>query len=130
MSELTRSYEEAVEFAKQEGLSVHLPRDDELFLDIDSPILPQRLRDCLKEMREVIDEGITAEATRSKSNNWHVRIRFPGSFFTHTERIAWQACLGSDQTREWLALLRVETGVQHPSMFFEKEGWDSNVDKL
>jgi hypothetical protein len=57
--------------------------------------------------------------TESMSGNKHVTIKLSESM-PITERIAFQAALGSDPTRELLALIGDREGKRIPVCFFEK----------
>jgi hypothetical protein len=123
MSELTRTFEEAAVEATNLGLVIHLPRPNEVFVDFDSAEIPEAFNDRILELRRY-DSQIKVIKTRSKSGNWHVRVLFnEDQVFTDAERIMWQAVLGSDPVREWLAAMRVMIAVEHPSIFFEKPDW-------
>lgn len=106
--------------AKAKGLHAVLPNDDELFLDIDD-------RDDFKVMKDILHvlehngfHAVEEKRTRSKSGNWHVYLRFQQPL-EPMERIALQACMGSDRKREVLSILRCFTGNTAPTVFFEKE---------
>lgn len=130
MSELN---EDPVKVANGLGLSVVLPEDDELFIDLDN-----------EADRAVMNEGITildklgihlkiTKETVSPGGNRHVYIKasaWPKSFgvnsekvfLTPTDRVLLQACLGSDRKRELLSWLRIVLPDinRPPSLFFEK----------
>lgn len=115
MSDLSR---DPFEDAELHGLLCVVPEPDELFLDIDDP----KDLDHLDAMLAVfVENGVYAERlkdTRSKSGNRHVYVRF-GRTFEPMERIALQACLGSDRKRELLSILRVFNGNKFPTVFYE-----------
>lgn len=54
---------------------------------------------------------------KSKGGNDHVRLRVNRSL-TIEQRIALQACLGSDPKREVLSMARAQNGVARPSRLF------------
>ena len=64
--------------------------------------------------------------TESKSGNRHVYIELPTAMPVE-ERIALQASLGSDPVREFLNLMRVKAGTEHPILLFEKPDTIKNV---
>lgn len=109
--------------AKELGLRVDLPGECELFIDIDSTddaLHFYAMVDVLKENGIVFDD---VTATPSRSGNTHVRARLPYAV-SDTERIALQACLGSDRKRELLSMLRIKlhAGERPPTVFFETVG--------
>lgn len=95
------------------------PEDDELFLDIDS----NADADWLAQMLEVLHGNCVPfeveKTTTSKSGNMHVYIKMDRKL-TPVERVALQACLGSDRHRELLSMLRIWYTDRAPTVFFEK----------
>lgn len=112
--------------AAREGLRVDLPGPYELFIDIDS----QEDREHYDAMRAIlIQNGIEIVSERetpsSKSAERHSHIRLVLNSpepLTPIERIALQACLGSDRKRELLSWLRIRLKLDRPpTVFFERE---------
>ena len=112
--------------AKREGLTVHLPDDNELFIDIDSDEDLAHYEEMMEVLRSIgcsVTPAIEVDSvvrSRSKSGKgWHIRVRFEQDV-TPMERIAFQAALGSDRKRELLSILRIRLGVDRPpTIFFE-----------
>lgn len=107
-----------VKEAKSRGLELVLPEPDELLLDIDSDEGMETLRVALSVINEnhPFQAKIT-KVTLSKSYNRHVHVRFSldgvnGYVLSNLERLALQACLGSDRVRELYGVLRVLSGSQ------------------
>ena len=113
---------EAVAAAR--GLRVVLPSADELFIDIDDAASEEHYNDMLRVLTENSpdsDSPLLCETKRTTSahGNAHIYARL-GRELTDVERIAWQACLGSDRKRELLSLLRVLfCPARKPTVFFE-----------
>lgn len=107
--------------AAELGLDLVLPEADEVLLDIDDIndyLTMQRLLTALND-RMGVGTAVVHKETRSKNNNWHVYVRFNRAL-SDLERVALQACLGSDRMRECLALTEVFTHADRPpSVFFE-----------
>lgn len=111
-------------YAKAHGLEVVVPDVYTLQLDIDDDTSMQTFF-VMHEMLASNGVRITTERiTRSKSGNRHVYLRLDRQL-TDIERIAWQACLGSDRKRELLSLLsalqlRGERSQHPPTLLFER----------
>lgn len=120
-------YDEATEekpvllppWVARSGLVAVLPKADELFLDVDN-------RADLEVMKEILGvlglrfQVVEKQRTTSKSKNGHVHVVLKAPRELHPlERIALQACLGSDRKREALSLLRHMDGKYAPTVFFE-----------
>lgn len=123
--------EEYLERMRAEGNVVSIPEEDELQIDIDTE--EQYVRFCAlyeifeREMKcSVHGGGINRHETPSRSGlpNRHIRIHLPFNVGP-AERIAWQAALGSDPTRELLSLFRVLRGESDPTMLIEQPGWNA-----
>jgi hypothetical protein len=115
--------DDPVEIAKQRGLTVVLPDQFQLFIDLDQKDgTPSELIEGMALLQNY-GIGVTVErTTRSSGGNQHIYLRL-GTALTDTERILLQACLGSDSKRELLSWLRIKLQVKrHPTVFFEKEG--------
>jgi len=108
--------------AEREGLVCVEPEKNELFLDIDNPVDLEHFT----AMEAVLENNgfflKHIKTTVSKGGNKHVYLRVLSvDELTDIQRIALQACLGSDRKRELLSMLRVffETD-RRPTVFFEK----------
>lgn len=111
----------AVEQAEKSGLSIVFPASNELQLDIDDWAGLGVLAD-LTPLLEKHWGPVTRREHTSKSDNpkkRHVTLTLEKPL-TDLERIALQACLGSDRKRELLSLVRVKIGDPHPTLFYER----------
>lgn len=92
--------------AKQEGLIVFLPEADEVFLDLDHPVMEMNLK--VRTYLEV-SMGIhvvTTLGTVSKSHNTHVYMRMDRNL-GELERVILQVCLGSDPVKELFSFIQL-----------------------
>lgn len=100
---------------------VEEPLPNELQIDIDSEGDMDHVHRGLKILNQ---HGISARlgrVTASMSGNKHVRVVFPREV-SDVERVALQACLGSDRVREMLSMVRIIKGIsvsRPPTVFFE-----------
>ena len=119
MSKLDQDPEQA---AKELGLDLLKPGPYDVFLDIDNATDNAFLSLMLDVLRNNGIEFNVMLTTTSKSGNKHTYLRFTRPI-SAIERIAIQACLGSDRVRELLSLLRIWTNAEcPPTAFFEKPG--------
>lgn len=105
--------------AQKYGLVVVYPKDDELFLDIDNNEDGEWVFEILEILKSNGEDFQITKTTTSKSGNMHIYIR-ANRGLDPLERIALQACLGSDRKRELLSLLRLWRANRAPTVFFEK----------
>lgn len=106
--------------ASELGCEVVTAGPYDVFVDIDD-------RNDLKHMDRVLNlfekHGFSlefAKETVSKSGNVHVYLRASRAL-TDIERVAIQACLGSDRLREAFSVLRIVNQTKAPpTVFFEK----------
>lgn len=101
------------------GLNIVKPDDRTLQLDFDTEdqwdaFMTQRLTILLQYL-----DVERVWWTESHSGNKHVYIRLK-QVMSFLKRIAYQAALGSDPTRELLSLARVQLGQGETTMMFEK----------
>jgi hypothetical protein len=116
MSEMTQ----VESYAKEHNLEIVEPKTNELQLDIDSKDFPKIYFSNLKLLKDLMVIK-SIRQTESKSGNIHVYIELEDDI-SKTERIALQACLGSDLKRELLTLfnLRNESNPR-PQFFYERK---------
>lgn len=93
------------EVAEALGLTLVLPADNELQLDIDTPAQRQQFTAHLGLVQDFVSCVVDRE-TVSKGGNSHIYLKL-GRAISPTERVALQAMLGSDPKREFLSLMRV-----------------------
>lgn len=112
----------AIHLAADGGLEVKYPAPQQLFIDIDNDHsfkLYQRQVDILRKYVGVFNEEIAP--SRNGLPGRHITLTFrPFCKFTETQRIALQACMGSDRVRELLSYVQNENGDPHPTLFLEK----------
>jgi hypothetical protein len=135
MSEL---WEDPILVAADAGMDLVLPAEDQLFIDLDDI----RGLEIMQHQLEVLAKNgfafVIDKQTVSKRGRRHAYIR-TDLVITPTERIAFQACLGSDLSRELLSLLRIiaarrpgmEAVAKHPpTVFFEVPESVRDLEKL
>ncbi len=106
--------------ALENNLAVVYPEDNQLQVDIDSDdamnifwaMLP-----IVQKYYGAIVESITASRSGFPKQHVTLRVTVPLNPF---ERIALQACLGSDRVREVLGVVQAMQGDPHPTLFLEK----------
>ncbi len=108
--------ESALAKAKTLGRTVVFPKPDELFIDIDSPAAMRKFVRGVTHLHGVTYVVRPSPSMRDGRHHVVVTMPFP---VTPLARIALQAMLGSDLTREMLSWLRLNRGIQEPTLFFE-----------
>lgn len=109
---------EAATQAEAKGFSAVWPKDDEITLDLDS-IADLETFQALRDIWENVFNLWIVDQWESKDGGKHILLRRSGHKFTPLERVAFQACLGSDRKRELLALHLIENhGIEQPSVLF------------
>ncbi len=107
----------AVAKATAAGFEIVPSNDSTLLLDLDDKLAETRYASMLPIVQQhlpIIETGRWS----SKSGGLHVKLNV-GEALPASDRLLLQACLGSDGTREFLSLLRVRNGNQHPSLLFK-----------
>lgn len=108
------------------GQQVIHPAPNELFLDIDSyealSFMNEQLLGTLGDDTTLNLEVVSRMPSRSGEGHWHVVLRSRTRTFTPAERIALQACLGSDLKRELYSLVRHLKG-EEGTTFYENHDW-------
>lgn len=107
-----------IESAASMKVNVVFPGMNELFLDIDSVKAYQLFNDKLYLLDYWGVENVDKQPSK-REGHFHIRVRLR-KILTNYERIALQACLGSDLTRELLSCVREVNGDPHPTLFLEK----------
>lgn len=109
------------EFAAENKLSIVVPADNELQLDIDSPKIENLNRyEQVLEILNQFNKIKSSKNTKSKSGNLHVTLTLDHAV-SAVERVLLQACLGSDPIREILTYKNILDGSDRPQFLFEKE---------
>lgn len=120
MSDLLQHPDDA---AKELGLMVIRPRNQELFVDLDSPDASTSF-EAMWEFFDGWEPGakITANRPSRIEGHRHVVVDLGRPVKNATERVLLQLVLGSDRKREFLSLKRIEHGFDDAdvTVFFEK----------
>ncbi len=106
-----------------EGFEIVLPKENELQIDIDSEEDYLRFQKMFFTVVNKNISGITIKRNCPSQSGFpkrHITLSLPIDI-NFLERIALQACLGSDNVREFLSLIRYWTGDKYPSLFVEKK---------
>lgn len=120
------------DIAKSNNWDIVYPAGNQLLIDIDSEenldLFYRRLewfKDYYFTYCGSSDKDILVEETPSMSNkngHRHVKVTIIGyRDLSVPERIALQACLGSDLKREMLSILSYLKGIPSPTLFFEAQ---------
>lgn len=138
MSEIAQEVERAYEKAAELNLDVVVPDDYTLQLDYDNGV-PERFEELIHlincnfgvsegQFNEgILTQGFNIKQTTSKSGNKHIYVRLEKPI-TATERLVFQAALGSDPKREILSLARLKRGEPNPTLLFEVKKVENNLD--
>lgn len=114
--------------AKEQGLVVVEPEDNQLLIDIDNGADEAIYREMLEVLENNGIDYAEEKRTVSRGGNTHIYGRILIEGFKDDAaievdpllRVALQACLGSDRKRELLSLLRIVLKLQRtPTLFFE-----------
>jgi len=114
---------------EEAGYKVVLPKTNELQIDMDTGDAYALFK---KQLASLKKEYPSIECKIAPSRNGlpgrHATIEMPFDM-EDSERIAWQAALGSDPFRELMSLFRLRKGDEHPTLFLENSdreltGWN------
>lgn len=122
MSASSFTLEGAIAAAEAANCQVRYPAPNELFVDIDSEEDFALFEKHLAVFREQCIAVESVDVTPSKSGlpKRHVVVRLVEPVADATQRVLFQALLGSDRLHELLSLLAIREGTTpHPTMFFE-----------
>lgn len=109
--------ESAQEKARIRGLQVVFPSPRELQIDIDSA---ESMDVFMENIDRLKHDGYEVRPSPSRAiGHYHITVRLLYEV-TPLERIALQAMLGSDLTREILSYARLQRGIVQPTIFFER----------
>lgn len=111
----------AVQEANDNNLAVVYPTSNEIQLDLDTETAYETYQTVLPIVSKhygIVD--IRENASRSGLPKRHVTVTVDKTL-TNFERIALQACLGSDRIREILSVIQERNGDPHPTLFLEKK---------
>lgn len=121
-------FQVAKQFADDNGLVIIQSRGDVLQFDIDDIDAMKDFEQMLPILRKItrVDERIE---TKSKNGRKHVYLKTDVQFLPE-ERIAIQACMGSDRKRELLSLRNVRENRELPIFLYETEEASKAVEHL
>lgn len=109
--------ESAIEQAEAGGFTVVRSTDRTLLLDLDDGAALETYREMLPKLAQLY--GLKeAERWHSKSGVG-VHVVVACEVMSFQERVALQACLGSDRMREALAIAMAADGEENPSVLFK-----------
>lgn len=119
---ILRSTEQCNEWAKKIGCSVVGATDEQLFVDIDTEAQFNIFKYQIKLLKRHFWFEKDYKVTPSKQGlpHRHITIKLM-SPLPLLARIALQACLGSDPTREMLSVRRALDNEENVVLFFEKK---------
>lgn len=111
----------AINEAEKDNLDVVFPKANELQIDIDN----EHSYEVYVKMSEILERHygiIYAKDRPSRSGlpKRHITITLRQDL-TNMERIALQACMGSDRVREALSVIQERNGDPHATLFLEKK---------
>ena len=112
--------EMAFEEAKAKGLEVRVADDYTLQLDLDNEVAANQFHAYEGRLRAHFNV-VEIHETTSRNGNRHAYVKMEKPLSV-PERIALQAALGSDPTREFLSLKRWLNNDPNPVLLFEKPG--------
>lgn len=104
-----------------ENLDIVYPKDNELFLDLDSDAAHTLFLNQVDMARKFMNiNNVEVRASKSGLPNRHAVVTLP-SIVSESERLALQAALGSDRRCELLRYKLYLEGDPHPTLFLEKK---------
>jgi hypothetical protein len=119
MSEGPDRLEEATALAKAKGRVVVVPKANELFVDIDSEADMERFQRIRVTLESFLSLKVDIRPSPSGRPDRHHIVVTLDREVTEIERVALQAILGSDPTREALSYRRILKGIAPATLFFE-----------
>ena len=109
--------ESAIAKAATLGLAVVFPAPNQLFVDIDDEDSMDVFAENIRRLNNV--SYTVAPSPSGTPGHYHITVTVPEAV-SSLERIALQAMLGSDPTREILSWQRLRRGISDPTLFFER----------
>lgn len=111
----------ALDEAQKDNLNVVFPMANQLQIDIDN----EHSYAVYQKMFEIIDRHYGVRSTSDKPSRSglpkrHITLTLNQNV-TNMERIALQACMGSDRVREILSVVQEASGDPHATLFLEKK---------
>jgi hypothetical protein len=117
MSEWT---DQAEKVAAAKGLIVIVPKEDELFIDIDDKPSLAAFHVGLGVLGDLIVGFTRGPSPSGKNDRFHIIVKLARKVKDDFERGALQALLGSDRLHEALSWRAASRGITGVSVFFEK----------
>lgn len=104
------------EEAASEGLKIVFPEQGQLLIDLDTnEQLKQFIAMYIRYAKDHWDSWFTI----SKNGKIHAYIDTK-SLLNDCERVALQACFGSDPIRTWFSLQRIAADIDQPTLLYER----------
>jgi hypothetical protein len=100
--------------AEERGLKVIFPKDNELFIDIDSKEGMVIFEKNFLLLHKFIPSSYTKIPSQSGGDHCHIIVDMSEGIKDESVRALLQACLGSDPTRELLAYARIFYSMEIP----------------
>ena len=101
------------------GRDIIYPQKNELFIDIDDAESLRAYNRGFDHLSNFIQlKEIRKTKSAHKLNGWHIVVQVAGEL-SDLDRVALQACLGSDRIRELNGILRTWINDPNPTLFFE-----------
>lgn len=123
--DIVQARKDFMDKAVTDGFVISLPKENELQVDIDSDNQLKAFENNFNRLCQSLHQDIYQVRTQSKSGKgFHIRVLMPWPL-EPVERIAWQACLGSDPVREILSLIRFRRGDTIPTLFLETKEYQN-----
>jgi hypothetical protein len=120
-SDLNLSSAEGIKIAEANGMIASFPLPHQLFLDIDDEAGYKMFLSHKTYLLEHFGmKNFHVRPSKSGLPKRHIIVNLNRDL-TPTERIALQACLGSDRKREILSLVRVGRNDPHATLFFDRD---------
>ena len=108
------------EAAAAKGCVIVLPKDEELFLDIDDEFSLRVFYDNVWRLDDLVAGFRRAPSPSGKPGREHITVTLSRPVRDAFERIMLQALLGSDRLHETLSWWAASRGIENPTVFFEK----------
>jgi len=108
------------EEAKKKGLKVVFPKNNQLFVDIDSEEQMKVFRERIDMLKSLFDCESEIKVSQSGHPHYHIYVDIKTAI-CNTERILLQLFLGSDVMHEFLSYRDYVNGEAYPVLFFEKD---------
>ncbi len=121
---IVRTFAQCKEWAEEYDCDVKVATDRQLFIDIDSKEALETFRKNACLVRKLfnsnlwVDLKVTVTSSKSGADHFHIVIDLPGPV-PLLARIALQAALGSDLTREGISVIRAMRNEENVVVFFE-----------